>query len=383
MSATRYRVGLIGLQPERSWAARAHVPALQALPNDFEIVGVANSSRESSEAAAKACDLPRGFASVDDLVASPDVDIVAITVKVPNHFALVEKALKAGKHVFCEWPLGNGLAEAEALAAIARKQNVLAVVDTQARVAPAIQYARRLIDEGYVGNVLSTSLSGYGRSWGATVESAKTTGYLLDVDNGATLLTIPVGHTLAALRDLLGDVTDVSTVISRRRTEVRTLDTGEMLPMTSPDQVLIQGHLDSGATLNLHYQGGVPRGAGGLVWDIHGTEGDLRFTAEPTGHVQMVPLELHGGRGEERELKRLEVPAAFEQGWPENAIPGNVARLYARIAADLRDGTRTTPTFEDAVSLHRLIDTIEQSAAQGQRLKPERAENRRLPFGEH
>jgi len=370
MAGTQYRVGIIGLQPERSWAARAHLPALRALSDHFEVVGVANSSLESSEAAAKACNLPRAFDGVDELVASPEIDIVAVTVKVPHHFELVKKALEAGKHVLCEWPLGNGLAEAEEVAAIARKQGVLAVVDTQARLAPEIQYARQLIDDGYVGEIFATSLRGYGRGWGATITSEKAEGYLLDSDNGATLLTIPIGHTLAALREMMGNVSEVSSTITTRRGTVRSLESGAMLPMTAPDQVLVQGRMASGAMLDLHYQGGVPRGTEGLVWDITGSEGDLRITAKPSGHVQMVPLELYGVRGEESELKRLDVPTALKQGWPDDVIPGNVARVYARVAADLREGTHTAPTFDDAVYLHRLIDTIEQAAAQGRQLTP-------------
>ncbi|MFO1193633.1 MAG: Gfo/Idh/MocA family oxidoreductase [Rhodoferax sp.] len=116
----RLRVGIAGLQPGRSWAARAHVPALRALSGLYEIAGVANTSRARAEAAAAACGVARAFGSVAELCASPDVDIVAVTVKVPHHRELVKSAIDAGKHVYCEWPLGNGLAEAEELAALAR-----------------------------------------------------------------------------------------------------------------------------------------------------------------------------------------------------------------------------------------------------------------------
>jgi predicted dehydrogenase len=51
----------------------------------------------------------------------------------------------------------------------------------------------------------------------------------------------------------------------------------------------------------------------------------------------------------------------------EDVVPGNVARLYARMARDLRDGTRTAPSFEDAVALHRVIAAIEKAAASGSR----------------
>ncbi|MDX7951321.1 Gfo/Idh/MocA family oxidoreductase [Lichenihabitans sp. Uapishka_5] len=99
MAQPRFRVGIVGLQPDRSWAARAHVPALRALSEDYEIVGVANSSRESGAAAAEALGIPRAFDTVADLVASPEVDLVAVTVKVPHHLDLVSAAIGAGKHV--------------------------------------------------------------------------------------------------------------------------------------------------------------------------------------------------------------------------------------------------------------------------------------------
>lgn len=377
MTAQRFRVGIVGLQAPRSWAARAHLPALASLPGLFEVAGVANSSRASAEAAAAACGIPRAFGSVAELVASPDVDIVAVTVKVPHHRALVRAAIEAGKHVYCEWPLGNGLAEAEEMASLARARGVLAVVGTQARVAPGILHLRRLIADGFVGQVLSTTLSANGRSWGASIDHQSTSAYLLDQANGATMLSIPVGHTLAALRDVLGDFREVSAVIANRRTQVLALDTGAVLPMSAPDQVLVSGVLADGAPASIHFRGGEARGVPGLVWDINGSEGDLRVTAA-SGHTQMVQLSLEGGRGDDRTLRPIEVPAVERSGGLADPIPGNVARMYARMAHDLQRGTHTAPCFEDAVELHRLIAAIEEAAAQGTRVWP-RSVNRVLP----
>jgi predicted dehydrogenase len=110
------RIGIIGLGAERGWATAAHLPALHALSGDFELAGVANTSLASAQAAATAFGLPRAFESTAELVASPDVDVVVVTVKVPYHRELVSEALNAGKSVYCEWPLGNGLALANLLA---------------------------------------------------------------------------------------------------------------------------------------------------------------------------------------------------------------------------------------------------------------------------
>jgi predicted dehydrogenase len=80
----------------------------------------------------------------------------------------------------------------------------------------------------------------------------------------------------------------------------------------------------------------------------------------------MVQLSLMGVQGEEKAFRSLEVPASFSTGWPED-VAGNVARLYARMARDLREGTHTAPSFEDTVEVHRIIAAIENAAGGGSR----------------
>ena len=367
MTGQRFRVGIVGLQPGRSWAARAHIPALRALSESYEIVGLANTSLASAEKAAAATGLPRAFADVAELVAAPEIDIVTVTVKVPHHLEIVKAAIEAGKHVYCEWPLGNGLAEAEELAALARAKGVLGVVGTQARVAPEIEHLRELIADGFVGEVLSTTLVARGGGWGGSIAEKKISAYLLDRANGATMLTIPVGHTLAALMDVLGEVAEVSAVLATRRTSALAVDTGETLSVSAPDQVLVSGLLANGAPLSIHYRGGTARDGDGLFWEINGTEGDIRVSAPSRGHTQLVPLSLKGARGDEKAFRPLEVPASYRSAWPEDVVPGNVARIYARMGRDLRDGTHTAPSFEDAVAVHRVIAAIERAAESGSR----------------
>ena len=125
--AKKIHVGIIGANPDRGWAAEAHIPALKSLPDDFEITALSTSRRESADAAGKIFGVPLAFDNHHDLVNSAGVDVVAITVKVPHHLELATAALGAGKAVYCEWPLGNGLKEAEKLAALAKKKSVLAV----------------------------------------------------------------------------------------------------------------------------------------------------------------------------------------------------------------------------------------------------------------
>src|SRR5207249_217798 len=211
----RIRVGIIGANPDRGWAAEAHIPALQSLSDDFEITALSTSRRESADAARERFGVPLAFDNTHELVESSDVDVVAITVKVPHHFELATAALNAGKAVYCEWPLGNGLKEAESLAALAKKKGVVAVTGLQARSAPPVAYVRDLIEQGYVGEVLSTTLIGSGMGWGPTVEPYNA--YMNDKKNGATMLSIGLGHAADALCYCLGEVRELSATMTMRR----------------------------------------------------------------------------------------------------------------------------------------------------------------------
>ena len=127
-------VGIIGVSPDRGWAAIAHIPALRALPS-YEIRALSAHSAESARAAGEVFGVSAVFSDHEQLVARPDIDVVAVTVRVPHHRELVTAALTAGKAVYCEWPLGRDLDDARAMAALATGHGLRTVVGLQARQA--------------------------------------------------------------------------------------------------------------------------------------------------------------------------------------------------------------------------------------------------------
>ena len=357
-------MGIIGANPDRGWAAQAHIPALKSLSDDFEITALSTTRRESADEAGKLFGVPLAFDNHQELVNSPNVDVVAVTVKVPYHLELATAALDAGKAVYCEWPLGNGLKEAETLAALAKKKGVLAVAGLQARSAPSVAYVHDLVEQGYVGEVLSTTLIGSGMGWGPTVEPFNA--YLNDKKNGATMLSIALGHAADALCYCLGEVRELSATMTVRRKTFTIAGTGESKPMTAEDQVCVSGLLEGGAAFSIHYRGGVSRGTN-LLWEINGSEGDLQLTAAG-GQAQIFELDVRGGKGAQSSLELLPVPEQYRWAPPQGPGPStNVAQAYARFARDYREGTHFCPTFEDAVTRHRMLDAIETAAATGQR----------------
>ncbi len=360
----RIRVGIIGANPDRGWAAQAHIPALKSLSDDFEITALSTSRRESADVASKLFGVPVAFDNHQDLVNSAVVDVVAVTVKVPYHLELATAALNAGKVVYCEWPLGNGLKEAQTLASLAKKKGVLAVAGLQARSAPSVAYVHDLIKQGYVGEVLSTTLIGSGMGWGPTVEPYNA--YLNDKKNGATMLSIALGHAADALCHCLGEVRELSATMTVRRKSFTIAGTEESKPMNADDQVLVSGLLEGGAALSIHYRGGVSRGTN-LLWEINGTEGDLQLTAAG-GQAQIFEMTIRGGKGAQSSLEVLPVPEQYRWTPPQGPGPStNVAQAYVRFARDYREGTHFCPTFDDAVTRHRMLNAIETAAATGQR----------------
>jgi predicted dehydrogenase len=360
-------VGIIGVSPAWGWAASAHIPALRALPN-YEVRALSASSGDAACAAGEAFGVAVVFSNHDELVAQPDVDLVAVTVKVPHHRELVSAALAAGKAVYCEWPLGRDLDDARAMAALAAERGVRTIIGLQARQAPAIEFVRGLLSDGYVGDVLSTTIIGVSVAGDIVVQPNV---YMLDASNGANLLTVAVGHSLDTLNYILGEFADLSAVVATRRPLITAEVTRERIMKTAVDQVAVIGTLTSGATASIHIREAVAGGIG-FLWEINGTAGTLRITAD-AALPEIFPLTVAGARGG-NEPATLAVPASLTQRWPaltglEGTPAYNVGRAYAAFAADIESGTRTVPDFDDAVRRHGVIAAIERSASSGERVK--------------
>jgi predicted dehydrogenase len=366
MAQSTLGVGIIGVSPVWGWAATAHIPALRALPN-YEIRALSAHSPESARAVAETFGVRAVFTDHEQLVTRRDIDVVAVTVKVPHHRELVSAALAAGKAVYCEWPLGRDLNDARDMAALAASQGVRTVVGLQARQAPAIEFARELLSDGYVGEVLSTTIIGVSVPGDIVVEPNV---YMLDANNGANLLTVAFGHSLDTLNYVLGEFADLSAVSAIRRPLITAEQTRQRIVKTAADQVAVIGTLTSGATASIHVRESVAGGTG-FLWEINGTDGTLRITAD-AALPEIFPLTVAGARGR-GEPAQLSVPAALTRKWPaltslEGAPAYNVGRAYAAFAADIDNGTRTVPDFADAVRRHEVIAAIERSAASGERV---------------
>jgi predicted dehydrogenase len=372
-------VGIIGANSDKSWAAESHIPALRALPDRYEITALSTSKQHTADAAAQRFGVARAYGGHEGLVADDTVDLVVVTVKVPAHLELVTAAVAAGKAVYCEWPLGNGLAEAEQLARLARDVGVPGVIGLQGRAAPVVRHVRNLVRDGFIGDVRSTSLIASGGNWGKVVAQAGA--YIADRANGATMLEINLGHSVDALCWCLGEFDELSAHMATLDPTIRIAETGEIVPMTAADQIVIGGTLENGAAASIHYRGGLSRGTN-FHWEINGSEGDLVVTLDDplgslgtlkllgsVGSVQLGALRLFASQGE-AELAELDPPGSCvaEPGAPRG-LPFNLTQAYFVLAEEMVAGRvgALTPTFDDALVRHRMMDAILRAADTGER----------------
>lgn len=362
-TSSKIRVGIVGASANRGFASIAHIPALRALP-EFEIAAVCTARQASAEAAARHYGAPLAFADPEQLAQHPDVDLVTVSVKVPDHYRPVMAAIEAGKHVYCEWPLGRNTEEAMRMLDAAERKGVRHAVGLQGQMSPAINYVKDLVAEGYVGKVLTATMIGCAPNWGASIDRA----YQADRANGANLMTITGGHQIDALCYCLGEFREVAAFAVSQRDRILSEDIGGLIAKTSPDQLVVGGIVGDGAVVSFQIRGGMARGTE-FLFEIHGEKGDLVLTATSRASMQRQELRLQGGQGAAKALADLPVPARYR--WvpvgvsPES--PYNVAQLYSRLAERIRDGKPASPGFAAAVARHRLLDAIVRASETGRK----------------
>jgi predicted dehydrogenase len=344
MTHDRIRVGIVGANmssadPLRhSWGARAHLPALVALP-EFEVVAVCTNHIETARHTADHFGIPLVFDDAAAMVEHPDVDVVDVCIGAAAHHGAVLQALRARKHVVCEWPLGADLSESQQLLDTAEAAGVAHAICLQARYSPVYQYLRQLVATGYVGRVLSYSLNG-------SMAMAPS-------PRSASLALIHVGHCLDTLCFVAGQELQQTAAIV------------QIDPIAN--HALIQGRHGDGSLVDVSIRH-VPVFGTGLTFEIDGTDGvliaaidgaDLPARGIRSLGEQLNQVTLRGARSGET-VTPLVVPDEYR--WvPPRVSPGPalaIAQLLRRFGEGLRSGTRIDADFRLAVRRHELFESL-------------------------
>jgi predicted dehydrogenase len=147
MASGTLRVAVVGTG---SWAQRAHIPGWQR-DGRAEVVALADTDPAALAGAAARFGVARTTADYRELLDDPGIDVIDVVTGNRPHFDVSVNALSAGKHVLCEKPVHPDYRRTRQAAELARSKGLKTKVGFTFRYAPAIQYARQLIDSGFVG----------------------------------------------------------------------------------------------------------------------------------------------------------------------------------------------------------------------------------------
>ncbi len=364
------RVGIVGASADPwAWASTAHVPALKALP-ELELIAVASRNQANADAAAAAHGILRAYGDYAEMIGQSDIDLICVSTSSIHHHALVMPAIAAGKHVFCEWPFGETMAQAVEMRDAARARGVRTLVGLQTRYAPMVAYVRDLVAQGYVGELWSTI---FNRANDQTARKDVTPEYLEFLERANAGLRILGGHGLDTLAAYVGEFVDIQAYMEIGLKELR-LTTGERATVRHKDQIVLQGRLAGHAIVSATLKQNSPTYRP-FHLEISGSRGALVITTAddllPAARHPGVPynLALYGAPALGEAFAPLAVPASYDRvpASVPRGQPVDVAHMYRDFARSLVGGTPCATDFDHGVRRHELLAAVVRAADTGER----------------
>ncbi|MGI5416369.1 Gfo/Idh/MocA family protein [Actinomadura luteofluorescens] len=366
---TTVGVGMVG----HAFMGRAHSQAWRSVGPFFGppltpvMTALAGRSAERARAAADAL----GWASVEtdwkELLRRDDVQLVDICTPGDSHAEIAVAALDAGKHVLCEKPLANSVAEAEAMAAAAeraRERGVRSMVGFNYRRVPAVTLARRLVDEGRIGAVRHVRAQ-YLQDWLADPEAPFT--WRMDRDRAGTGALGDIGaHIIDTAQFITGhNLVGVSALLDTFVPE-RPVPGGGTAQVTVDDAALFVGRTDGGALASFEATRFATGRKNALRIEVSGSSGALAFDLESLNELWFYDRDEDDATAGFRRIVVTEpVHPYADRWWPPGHLLG-YEHTFTHQAADLltaiADGTDPRPSFADGLQVQRVLAAVAASA---------------------
>ena len=366
-------VGMVGY----AFMGRAHSLAWNTVSSVFDVplrprlAAVCGRDKAAAEAAAGRFGWAAAETDWRALIARDDVQLVDICAPGDLHAPIAVAALAAGKHVLCEKPLANTLAEAEAMKAAADAaygSGARAMVGFNYRRVPALALARRLVDEGRIGP-LRHFRAVYLQDWLADADAPMT--WRMQAERAGSGALGDLGaHIVDLARYLTGDeITGVS-AISETFVASRPLADGSGLgTVTVDDAVVFTGRLASGALASFEVTRCATGRKNGLRVELNGSAGSLAFDLERLNELEYFDAGEDGATSGFRRILVTEGSHPYLSGWwpPghtlgwEHTFTHQARDLLTAIAA----GEQPSPSFADGLAVQRVLDAVARSAASG------------------
>ena len=371
-------VGMVGY----AFMGRAHSLAWHAVTRAFDVparprlAAICGRDKAATERAAGQL----GWASAETdwraLIERDDVDLVDIAAPGDLHAPIAIAALRAGKHVLCEKPLANTLAEAQAMkeaADAAYPGGARAMVGFNYRRVPALALARKVVEQGRIGTLRHVRAV-YLQDWLADPKAPMT--WRMQAERAGSGALGDLGaHLVDLVRYLTGDeITGVSALASTFVGERPYADGSGTGTVTVDDAVVFTARLASGALASFEATRYAAGHKNGLRIELNGSAGSLAFDLERLNELEFLDglldnADQAGLSGFRRVLVTEPDHPYLTAWWPpghtlgwEHSFTHQAADLLTAIA----EGGQPRPSFADGMAVQRVLDAVARSAATGQ-----------------
>jgi predicted dehydrogenase len=371
-------IGVIGM----GWMGEAHSRSYRAIPDRFHESGIfprlvvcADPVEARAQTAQQRFGFERYTTDWREVIANPEVEVVNVAAPNGMHLEINQAAAKAGKHIFCEKPVGKEPQETIQSAAAAREAGVLTFTGYNYRWAPLVQYARQLIAGGKLGRLThyhGRFLNGY---------AANPNGFLswrFEQEQGLGTLGDLLSHVIDMAHMLAGPITRVTSdkaIFIRRRPipqagggthyDVGSSD-GPMGDVTNEDYVSALAHFENG-THGLLEACRVINGAKcDMSFEIHGTKGAIKWSMERMNELQL-QWRNDANPAEDGYTTLLSGPVHpyhrhFNPGWGVNLGYDDLKVIEAyNFLHSVVTGKQGEPGFAEAVAVANVQQAIMRS----------------------
>lgn len=345
---------------------KAHAVAMQAVASVFntrlkpDLQMVCATNLQHAERYRQAFGFARATDKWQELVDDKDVQAVIIASPQSTHREIAERAMALGKPVFCEKPLGASVVDSQAMVEKAAQTGVPNMVGFNYIRTPATQFARRLIADGKIGDIVwfrgehtedFLADPALPSSWRTKDQANGTMGDLAPhMINAALTLVGPIIELIAEIETVHADRA------TGRGTEA----------VTNDDQAQMMCRFGNGAMGHLFFSRVATGRKMGYAYEITGTKGAIRFDQEDQNALWFYEM---AGPEEERGFKKILAGPhhpdylAFCQG------PGHGTGYQDQITIEAKDfltaietGKPVWPTFQDGLDVNKIIEAAFKSA---------------------
>ena len=346
-----------------AWAQFAHIPGWQRDPR-CELVAICDVEQAKADEFAARFNIPLATSDWQAVINDPEIDVIDVATPSHTHFELSWAALEAGKHVLCEKPVAYDFRETRRAADLARSKGLKTKLGFTFRYSPGVQYAKSLIDDGFIGTPYIFNGYEQNSQWlnpetplrqvdhtadQSVIQTSSLEGY------GAPI--IDIGHWWVG-----ADYTRVVGTMRNFVPERVVRATGQMMRMNIDDGDIYIGEYANGAIGSIQTSFVTVGNYPGIEARIYGTKGAIICRlVEEFGIAETIKV----ATADEVEFKQLEIPSHF---YPSGGSPTESWRslFYANLIKDfiseiLDNDGRNQGNFDDGAWVQETINAVEQS----------------------